>query len=101
MSALRQAVKFESADYPLRRQYLVIYADERIYMAVPLVSKFVRAAFARLPFVDSHLHPVRTDPSNVEVRIGMCLEKQFARSVELADDKKFLFAGFGRNCSSV
>src|SRR6476661_926275 len=39
-----KSVELERADYPLRSQYFVVYAEERVFVATSLVRKFIRAA---------------------------------------------------------
>ena len=39
----------------------------------------------------------RSKPANVEVRIRVSLEYQFAGCIEFSDNEELLFAGFRRN----
>src|SRR5688572_13703977 len=93
MPRFGQPFEFKGADDPLGKGDLMRHTMERKFIPIlVLLNEAIPAAADRFKYFEAGLKAVRTEPLGINFSVRICLEDEFAWSIELSRDKEFLFA---------
>src|SRR5688500_2432739 len=102
MARFREPFEFERAYQPYGRREVVADAVETELVPVLIrMDEPPRLSGSAGISLDAHFQVLRPEPLHEDLRVGVRLENEFTRGVELTFDEKFLFAGFGDDLSFV